>query len=144
MDETGHDWTIMPLLMALTLHYGISSDRANNIWVSIVSPERFNARYLEQYQQIASTNQLGLDAQADFGSDLAFEVYVDPRMGMDSSERICRVLYHGKVLHLTPGDANGLCGVRALRNWLEAEGLLLRDVKRWNTLCNTASSTRST
>ena len=32
----GHDWTIMPLLMALTPRYGVGSGRANSAWVRLV------------------------------------------------------------------------------------------------------------
>ena len=81
--------------------------------------------------------------QADFGSDLTFELYVDTNAVPSSNERFCRVLYAGEVLRLAPADANGICLVRALRGWLEAEGLLLHDVKRWNALCDPAASTGS-
>lgn len=80
--------------------------------------------------------------QADFGSDLTIELYVDPSVVSKTNEKFCRVLYAGQILQLAPADANGVCPVRALRGWLEAEGLLLHDVGRWNALCKTAASRR--
>jgi hypothetical protein len=48
------------------------------------------------------------------------------------------VLFKGKVMDLpvSEGRPDGACSVKALRGWLEGEGLLMGDVKRWNELCN--------
>jgi hypothetical protein len=103
---SGHDWTLMPLLMALNPRYGVSSgEDANSVWV-------------------------------DFAADLAFEAYVE---GLGAEREVwCRVLYRGQVMGLpvSGGRADGVCSVKALRGWLETQGLLMGDVKRWNEMCN--------
>ena len=102
---SGHDWTLMPLLMALRPRYGLSSDDgANSKW-------------------------------ADFAADLAFEAYVEGAGAEREIWCRVLFKGKVIDLPVSEGRADGVCSVKALRGWFAGEGLLMGDVKRWNELC---------
>ena len=106
---SGHDWTIMPLLMVLRPSFGVTEEDAD--WADFASDLAFEVWTEERATVVA--------------------------VAAPKPEIYCRILYCGRVLELPPsaGRQDGLCTVAALRAWLGGRGLLISDVNDWNTLC---------